>query len=130
MSISAGNTLLPSYENRDSALHLWFVLTEPYGNPPEVVIVNMTSLREDSDKTIILNQNDHTLISHPSSISYYYARLAKVQDIEKVINMGSLSKKKSCSQELLMKIRQGLIDSPDTPGDIKKFSQDKWDNSL
>ncbi|MEK7486771.1 MAG: hypothetical protein AABZ60_20805 [Planctomycetota bacterium] len=59
--------LLP--HNISAIEHLWIVLTEPSPIKNEVIIVNVTSLRSYSDKTVILNEGDHPFIHHPSVIS-------------------------------------------------------------
>jgi len=39
--------------------HLWGILTEPFGNPPSVIVTLLTSLKTHSDTAVILVSGDH-----------------------------------------------------------------------
>jgi hypothetical protein len=85
MIISCGDTLLPS-PTQDADHHLWVTLTEPEGNPPQVVLVNLTSFRLDADATVILTPGDHPFIRHKTVINYSDAKFASTQQIDQACN--------------------------------------------
>ena len=64
--------LMPKYS--DATPHLWILLTEPDGNG-DVVIVNVTSLKNHPDQTTILKIGDHSYIKHDSVVLYADARI-------------------------------------------------------
>ena len=101
--------------------HLWIVTTEPEGNPEEVVIVNLTTKRANSDITVILDSRDHRFIRHQTVISYADALFTKVVAVQDVIKNGLSKFDDDCSDNLLERIQLGLLQSPLTPKKIKKY---------
>lgn len=64
--------LMPKYA--DATPHMWIVLTAPDANN-DVVIVNVTSLKNHADQTTILKVGDHPYIKHDSVVLYADARI-------------------------------------------------------
>ncbi len=113
-------------KSADSTPHLWVIITEPDENG-DVVIVNVTSWRPDSDETVIIKTGEHHRITHQSVVFYQDARIAKAALIEKAIQNTTLCVKcDPCSQELLMRIQQGVTQSRFTPRKVKDFCQKSW----
>ncbi len=50
--------------------HLWIVLTEPTGDPAQVVVVNLTTRIPTSDATVVLNVGDHKFIKRETVVYY------------------------------------------------------------
>jgi mRNA-degrading endonuclease toxin of MazEF toxin-antitoxin module len=106
--------------------HLWIVLTEPHGNPGEVVIVSLTTKRSGSDLTVILHPGDHSFIKHETVVSYMDSRKVEEGNLVSLLAMGRDRRHDDCSEELLAHIRQGLLDSPFTPNKIKTYCAERW----
>jgi hypothetical protein len=129
LDIYAGRTLLLGTPNQIKR-HLWIVLTNPKGKPNDekVAMVNFTSLKQDSDTTIVLESKDHPFVRHETVVYYQDARLAEVILIQKAVKQGLSSFHDDCSNELLEKIQLGLLISPLTPKNIKSYCQELFDN--
>ena len=67
------------FNNRPGNNHLYFVISDPA--QPEILIVNMTSVRAHSDKSCILNVEDCTAVEHPSRIAYEYAEIIATDEL-------------------------------------------------
>ena len=109
--------------------HLWIVLTEPEGYPPEVVIVNLTTRKPDSDTTLTLNAGDHPFIEHETVVYYADARLAKAGGIEQIVKYAGYGFHDDCSSDLLKRVRRGLLDSRYTPKKIKEYCKSRFSMS-
>ncbi len=77
--LNRGDTFLTGDEE-DSDLHLWIVLTPP--TEGEVVTVSVTTRRQKSELLVQLRAGDHPFIRHESVVSYRYARIRTVDEIE------------------------------------------------
>lgn len=124
MPIHVGNSLLlPKVEGHTA--HLWVVVTPPFGNPEEVVIVNITSLKENSDHTVVLNAGDHPFIKHPSVVYYADATITQVSALQRAIDSGIFSAPmhRDFSSETLSRIQAGIFVSDFTPAKIKKYCE-------
>jgi len=117
--IQPGDTfLLPKSPNATE--HLWIVLTGPHGTPPQAVMVNITTQRLHSDTTVVLDRGDHPFVRHPSVVNYADARMVAADALRNAVDSGSFRSHARCSEELLEKIRAGLLRSPYTPTRIKE----------
>ena len=114
--------LLPKASNEIS--HLWIIITEPIGDQKRVVIANLTSMRSNSDQTVILKKGDHPFIQHDSIINYSDVRFVEV---EKLINASAMFPvQKEFDSNILNKIQKGLLPSPHTPLGIKEAFRGKF----
>jgi len=98
--------------------HLWFVLTDPDGDPPRVLAVMLQSVKRHTEKTRILNCGDHPFVRHPSAIMYGTVRPFTVGKLEEAIGTGSAHWKEDMSPSLLASVREGLLQSHHTPNGI------------
>lgn len=101
--------------------HLWVIITEPFGSPEQVIIVNLTTKRSHSDTTVILSPGDHSFIKHETVINYNDARIKNSDDIKLRVHERFFEPRESFRDGVILVIQQGLIDSPRTPRDIKKI---------
>ncbi len=91
-----------------AAPHLWILVTDPKSDTGEVVIVNVTSLKPESDRTVIVSPREHPYIRHESVVFFQDARICSSFDIEKLLSLSSICCKcDPCPQELLKRIQQG-----------------------
>ena len=128
MMIPCGDTLLPS-PNQNTDNHLWVVVTDPEGDPPRVVMVNLTSFRPGVDETVILNPGDHPFVRHKTVINYGDARFTCTKLIDKAYERGLATIKQPASAELQERIKNGLLESKEPPKNIKEYCSKNWGNS-
>ncbi len=60
-SANIGETIILP-KSLEETPHLWVILTKPHIPTKEVIIVNLTTKRDLSDTTVILNKGDHAFI--------------------------------------------------------------------
>lgn len=118
MRLYAGRTLFLQPQG-----HLWIVLTEPSGEPPEVLLTNFTTYRPHSDPTLVLNPGAHPFIERPTSLSYADAKLARVETLEQLVQAGAGRFHGDCGESLLASIREGLLRSSRTPRWLKAYGE-------
>ncbi|HET6843927.1 MAG TPA: hypothetical protein VFK06_19960 [Candidatus Angelobacter sp.] len=115
--LSEGDTFLTADD--DEELHLWIVITSPAEG--EVVTVSVTTRRKKSESLVLLKQGDHPFIVHDSVVAYSYARIRAVDDIETAFLNGTAKRREPVSQELLARIKTGLVDSDFTPNGVRHY---------
>jgi hypothetical protein len=106
--------------------HLWIVLTKPVDDTPYCVIVNLTTLKNAQDQTVILDKGDHPFIRHPSAIRYSDAQLAEVERLEADLLAGTAVAHTPCSAKTLDLVQAGIHASPYTPKKIQNFCREQW----
>lgn len=118
--IQAGRSLL--FTERPGALpHLWFILTDPDGDPPEVVAVMVTTRRPHTDDTVILNPGDHPFIRHESCVGFSSAQRFRVSKIQAGLAAGWCRLREDMSEALEGRVRNGLLESPYTVHAIRDY---------
>ena len=125
MFVACGRTFIFRGANGPIA-HLWAVLTEPCGDPPEVVIVSFTTLRAHSDTTVILNVGDHPFIRHPTTVRYSDAKVISVASLNAALASGRATLMADLDAGLLRRIQQGLMASPYTVLRIREYCGGKF----
>lgn len=101
--------------------HLWVIISEPFGSPGQVIIVYLTSKKQNSDLTVTLFPGDHKFIKHHTVISYADARIVSCEYINRRVQDKDIEPHDNFQSALIKSIQQGLINSPRTPRDIKKI---------
>ena len=84
-------------------------------------MVNITTRRPTSDATVILTPGDHSFVRHESVIAFEHASLFEVERLENGLSNGSLSIYPDISETLFTAVKQGLLNSPRTPQNIKTY---------
>jgi hypothetical protein len=105
--------------------HLWIVVTEPSGTPPEVAIVSLSSANKGKDPTVRLGPGDHPFIRKPTIVFYPDTRLIAVGVIESEVASAHATFHDDCSEALLQAVREGLLASPFTPRRMKSYGRDR-----
>lgn len=98
--------------------HPWFVCTQPDRNG-FLVAVNVTDAERAQDKTCILRRGDHQLIIKDSAVYYDLAELRSLESFKVMIDRKTIKPGEPASDELIVRIRQGAIDSAHTPNDVR-----------
>lgn len=123
--IGAGKSLLlaepPLYKP-----HLWFVLTDPEGNPEKVVAVMVRTATRFTDSTVVLRSGDHPFVKHDSSVHYSTAQYLSISGLTKAIKSGRCHPKADMSQQLLDRVRHGLLESPFTVNAIRDYCRSRF----
>lgn len=117
-----GQTLLPPrYKNLKNIDHLWLILSDPIGPEEEVIVVNFTSLKPYSDRTVLLGVGDHDYIDRPTVISYVDAKIRKKRDLMELVVQGLVAEHSPATPTLLKRVQDGLGASPHTTNGLFEF---------
>ena len=122
----AGNTFIFPTKITEPA-HLWIVITEPTEETEDIVIVNVTSRKSNSDTTITLNPGHHSFIRKPSVVNYSDAMFSTKDKIDSSMSSGEAMEHDPINTYLLKRIRSGIIDSKRTPLKIKDYCRKYFD---
>ncbi len=126
--LSAGDTFL-SPKTADAKEHLFFVLSDPDAMNKSLC-VNITSLQSFHDQTVVLKAGDHPFVRHDSAVLYVDIDERDMYALDKLMAMKSpkfvCQPHKQCSVQLLQRLRQGVIDSPDVEKIVKKKYAAIW----
>ncbi len=108
--------------------HLWILITCPKNNCS--VGVNLTKLRPNADKTVVLQPGEHPFIKVESIILYSDARYIELIKLSEMLGKGSFnftcSTHSRCTPPFLTKVQRGLLVSPFTPNAIKDYCRNVW----
>ena len=116
--LRAGQTILLPKPGQETA-HLFVVLTAPDAQR-QVLLVNFTTLRPHSDRTVVIQPGEHPFVVHASVAHYADARLTLAPSIESAIASGFFRPHQDCSPELIHRLLAGVLASPFTPEKIKR----------
>jgi hypothetical protein len=121
--IAAGRTIWLS-EPPVSKPHLWLVLTDVIPAPPRVVAVMLRTATRFTDPTLILQPGDHPFIRHASSVHYSSATFLSLGRIGVALRTGNAHLREDMSEQLLERVRAGLLQSPFTVHAVRDFCRD------
>jgi mRNA-degrading endonuclease toxin of MazEF toxin-antitoxin module len=96
-------------------------LFERMCHPAEVITVSVTTKRRRSETLVELHAGDHPFITHESVISYAYAKVRTVEEIEAAIRSGEAKQREPVSADILRRVCNGLVESDFTPNDVRHF---------
>lgn len=125
--ISLGDTYWVEDKNPSSdESHLYFVITEPDENN-RVLLVNMTDEDNISDRSCVLNTNDHKSVKKKSVIRYGNPIHAKVEKLEYILkHTNKIQFGPNASDKLVRKIQNGAL----ATGHLEPELKDRVSNSL
>jgi hypothetical protein len=126
--IAAGTALLLS-EPPLFKPHLWFVLTDPEGQPETVVVVMMVTAKKHTDTTVLLQPGDHPFVKHESSVHYSSAKWFRVSALTKAMQNGRCHLKETMSPKLLARVRKGLLESAYTIHAVSDYCKTRFGTS-
>lgn len=101
--------------------HLWVIIVELPGSPNQVVAVSLTSKKHGTDETVVLRAGDHRFIRHDTVVSFADARAFVTDDLINRIELRFFQVEEAFHEDLVKRMRQGLLSSPFTPQDIKRL---------
>ena len=100
---------------RSVGSHLWVVISDPRRDPQRVVIVNMTTVRHNSDRSCLIQAGEHGFVRHETCIMYAFAKTVADVDLERQLAAGQIQLLAPVSSILLRRIRDGAVISDFTP---------------
>jgi hypothetical protein len=116
--LALGDTVLIPKPGQDTS-HLWVLVTAVNPQSGEVIIVNFTTARPHSDRTVVLQPGEHRFVDRPTVVFYSDARFTRLAALDAAINQGIANPHDPLSRALLNRIQAGLLASPLTPAKIK-----------
>ena len=106
-------------------LHLHFVCLD-VDDDGNTLIVPVASYKENySDSTCILDVGDHEFIKHKSFVLYLEAQIRNADELQADIDERVIIPQKDILQYFLLKIRKGVLDSKETPRNIKDYCKSR-----
>lgn len=121
---SAGGTLFIA--SGPSGDHLFVVVYDPRridgrGKSDQLLIIPFCSVESNAnhDPACLVQQGEHSFISHESYMDYRNARVEPVSHVASLVGSGTFSVHDPVSENLLNKIRQGCGVSKRIPRHIK-----------
>lgn len=108
--------------------HLWIVLTSPDDHPEdEIVVVSLTTKQPWSDPTVEIAPQEHPFVDRPTAVRYSNADFYPPQRFIRAVLEGEAERRPSVSDELLARVRRGLLESPQAPERVKEFCEPLFD---
>jgi hypothetical protein len=103
--------------------HLYVVISDPAKHNGKCVMVNVTTLREKSDKTCVLQPGDiPSFIYHTSVVNYGDATCPDETNLERFItNDPSVRRYPNVEGHVLSRIIEGARTSPAFPTGLRKY---------
>ncbi len=116
--LALGDTVLIPKPGQDKS-HLWVLLTAVDPQSGEVIIVNFTTERPHSDKTVLIQPGEHRFVDRPTVVFYSDARFTKLAALEAAVNQGIANQHDPLDPALLKRVQAGLLQSPLASGKIR-----------
>ena len=100
--------------------HLWALITAADPETGDAIMVNLTTQRQHSDTTTIIQPKEHPFVDRPTVVFYADARIVNVNTLEEGLRHGVCRQNAALSAELLRRIQDDLSVSRFTPAKIEK----------
>lgn len=101
--------------------HLFVVCTPALKNPPQVLVLPISTYRGNNDATCLLYPGDHEFIDKDSYVVYDRYFIKEVTAITDGINEHKLIWKGYFTEESFARILQGIIKSPKSEKPSREF---------
>ena len=116
--LALDDTVLIPKPGQDKS-HLWVLVTAVNPQSGEVIIVNFTTQRPHSDKTLVIQPGEHRFVDRPTVVFYADARFTQLASLDAAVNQGIANQHDPLAPALLALVQAGLMASPLTPAKIK-----------
>lgn len=108
--------------------HLWIILTSPEDHEDDLVVaVSLTTKQPWSDPTVEIGPEEHQFVERPTAVRYSNADFYPPQVFIRAVLSGEATRRPRFSEELLERVRRGLLESPQTPDRVKDFCRPLFD---
>ncbi len=124
MSFSAGDTFI-NKPVPHAPTHLWVVISDMNQSVDEIVIVNLTTYKDNGDNTCLLDKGDHPFVKHQTCISYRDARIVSLSKLNELENKEMITRQEALKDNILERVRAGAVGSLFTPLKILKILEDQ-----
>lgn len=107
--------------------HLWVVCTRP-NRDDEVVVVCFVSSRPGTPqvRTCVMDVGDHPFITHETVADYPTSKVQTLRDLRVAITAGRLVARADASSQLLVRLRDGALESNRTPRMVQQLIRACW----
>ncbi len=119
----AGETLVLPSPNFETP-HLWILVTDPVGEPPQTIIGAVSTKRFYKDSTVVLSPGDRPWVRYASVISYDHALIPEIHYLNEAVSWRIAELRQPCTPDVLRRVQDGLLSSPRTPKRVKRFYED------
>ena len=116
---SYGDTFFFADEDDDEG-HLHVIITQPTQDG-RVITVTVTTRHKKSDALVPLEVGDHPYIKRPSVLTFAYARVKTITEIDSVIANRDAKRGDPMDEKFLRRARSALVESQDTPFEVLEF---------
>jgi hypothetical protein len=116
--LALGDTVLLPKPGQDQS-HLWVLVTAMNPQTGEAIIVNFTTERPHSDRTVVIQPGEHRFVDRRTVVFYADARFAKLTLLDAAVNHGIAIQHDPLTPALLKRVQAGLLASTLTPTKIK-----------
>lgn len=114
--------LIPSGStDRPDLLHLFVLLCDPFGDPPQCLLVSISTVYQNGyhDPTCLLYAGDHPFVKHASYVKYSSCRLIEAARLERAVAAGIFKQHDMMDGTVVARILQACLSSRHTPQAIK-----------
>jgi hypothetical protein len=119
--MQCGDTLLIPAPGMGVTPHLWILAMDPVTDTQLCIIVNVTTLRNSRDQTVVLRKGEHPFVTHDSAVFYGDAQIVDVRQLHADVAARTAQTRERCSPEVIRLVRDGLTASPFTPKKVLIF---------
>lgn len=91
--------------------HLWIIISDPSAYPTEVFSLNVSKLRDTSDRACVLQPEDHSWIHVPSCIYYAKPKVFAIAELDKLCAANFLTMEDPFSEAVFGRIVEGATRS-------------------
>jgi hypothetical protein len=105
-------------EEQDYHLHIVATDADASG---DAIVVSVSTLYRFADRTVLLKPVDHPWLKHDSYVAYSFARLRKIADIEARLARLPQMVRQGCSESLIRRIQDGILESEQSEHGIKNY---------
>jgi hypothetical protein len=107
-------------DDEEEDFHLHIIASEADASG-EAIVLSVSTIYRLADRTTILKAADHPWLKHDSYIAYNFARLRKIADIEARLARLPGMVKSQCSESLVRRVQEGILESEQSENGIKNF---------
>ena len=102
--------------------HIWVVLSDPTANAGEILMVNLTTLRDSSiDEACVLGPADYALLTHQSTVAYSRSVSGKADALQQSVERGGFRIITPVPPKTLAEMIEGARNSPELSPAKKKL---------